>query len=137
MVNKTLFISVAICLIIHCYFIHSLKLQPLVNFEIGIIIVLYLYGLFTSFLNHGTKNESFKTLDRISMRFLFIINIILLCVLYRKHRNVSICLFVLLILSGLLYYGSKTYDEITIRNALHIGSHLSITFVNIFVLYLI
>ncbi len=135
MTNVTLFISVLICFICHCFITNNI----LLNIKIGIILLLYFYGLLTSFLNHGTKNQKYKQLDRISMRLLFIVNLILLTIIYYKNNNyinIIICLYVMLILSGLFYYCSKTYDVKTIGNLFHICSHISITFVNTFILYL-
>jgi hypothetical protein len=136
MTNVTLFISVLICFICHCYITHNIL--PIINIEIGIILLLYFYGLFTSFLNHGTKNTNLKKLDRISMKALFLINIILLSYVYYKNNNhnIIICLYCILILAGLLYYCSKTYNMKTVQNIFHICSHMSITIVNIFVIFL-
>ena len=133
MTNITLFISVLFCFICHCLITNNI----IINIEIGIILLLYFYGLFTSFLNHGTKNEKYKKLDRISMRVLFIINIILLLFIYNKnHINLIICLYIILILSGLFYYCSKNCELKIIKNIFHISSHISITLVNGFILYL-
>ncbi len=140
MTNMTLFTSVSICSICH------LLTLPFIikNMEVIIISLLYFYGLFTSFLNHGTTNQLFKKIDRISMRILFIINILLLFIIYNKNYiyadqvgvNLIFPLYMILILSGLFYYCSKLCDTKIIRNIFHIFSHIFITFINIIILYL-
>jgi hypothetical protein len=113
MANIILFISVLICFIFHCFMANKMITCGEIFLELYIILLLYFYGLLTSFLNHGTTIQLFKKLDRISMRILFIINLLLLVYLYyKKHHNINliISLFCILFLSGLFYYCSKMND---------------------------
>jgi len=73
------------------------------NKKLKCIYLLYLFGIITSILNHGTYYKIFKYLDRIMISFIFLY-------LFNNIKNKT--LLFILILAGLSYIYSKISKQI-------------------------
>ena len=122
-----------------------------------LMIFLYVLGMFTSIINHGTKSEIMKYIDRLTMFFGFFIDLYFIRQIYinTKSNKAIIVILILLISSTTLYFLSKlvksnikhtddinhideNVDEKTeklfVGNFLHSCAHICISITHIFII---
>ena len=117
--NKCLLLSSLICGILILKNIY-LKYNP----DCDILYKFVIIGIITSILNHGTTNKMFKYLDRL------VITLTITYILYYYYISRKMINFKL-ILAISCYLSSKMYDNLIIRNSLHLSSHvLSLSILN-------
>lgn len=141
MANKTLFNSTIIM-----FWSHLLMITLYNPFNITLIII-YLWGLLTSLLNHGLTHYKFKTIDRVSMILGFIIDLYFITQIYNKNKSNNkkvIITIILCLISGIVLFCLSKYfkhfrnkknkdnKDITLRyhkigNSLHSATHLIVT----------
>ena len=99
--------------------------------------------MFTSIINHGTKSEFMKYMDRLTMFLGFFIDLYFIRQIYinTKSNKAIVVILILLILSVSLYFLSKLIknnkldsDKLFVGNFLHSCAHICISITHIFIL---
>ena len=139
MVNLVLFNSTLIMTYSHILsFLLYNPFNPLLTF-------IYILGIYTSIINHGTQNTLMKYMDRVTMFFGFFIDLYFIREIYlntRKSQNnkIFIIIIILLIFSTSLFFLSKfvkntdTDNNYFIGNCLHASAHIFISLTHVYII---
>ncbi len=108
-----------------------------------LLVFLYILGMFTSIINHGTKSEFVKYVDRLTMCIGFFIDLYFIREIYinTKSNKTIIIILILLISSVSLFFLSKLIknnkldsDKLFVANFLHSCAHICISITHIFII---
>lgn len=132
MVNSVLLTSSIIFGVVH-FVVMTLSLH--IDFGLKSLIIV---GITTSIINHGSTNHIIKLCDRFVMIIGFVLDLYFISQIINKFHRDN-CFLILFLAAGFYIFTKfiyKIFKSIKISNILHILSHFTLTFLNIYLIIL-